>query len=145
MANLIRKVSWKTVAPKLIAFLATGGTASVLIFIGQIFGLTISAELSALLVGGVASVAAYIQRDNLLDLAPGQLSLKVIVFIITGVSATGVVALAGQFGLVLDDYAAIIGAVLTLVGAILGFAKADQETLPGEETQPISVGADSNV
>lgn len=143
MANLIRKYDWKSIAPKLVAFLATGLTASLLIGVGQFFGLTISAELAALVVAGVSSVAAYIQRDNLLSLAPGQISLKVITFIVTGASATGVVALAAQFGLPLDNYAAIIGAGLTLLGAVLGYTKADQVTPAGIETQPVKMETSS--
>lgn len=138
MSDFIKR-NWKTLAPKLVAFLATGLTASALIGAGQLFGLTISAELSTLLVAGVSSVAAFIQRDNLLNLAPGQFSLKVITFMVTGASATGIVVFANALGLNLDDWSWLIALVLTAAGSILGYQKADQDTLPLEDTQPMSV------
>lgn len=122
-AHLIR--AWTQLAPKLVAFLATGLTASGLIAALQVVGVHISAELATILVGGIASVAAYIQRDRLLELAPGQLSLKVLAFIVTSASATTVVAIASELGVELGAYAPLIGALLTLVGALAGYLKAD--------------------
>jgi len=122
-AHLIR--AWTQLAPKLVAFLATGLTASGLIWVLQLAGITISAELAAILVGGIASVAAYIQRDRLLELAPGQLSLKVLAFIATSASATTVVAIASELGADLTAHAPLIAAALTVIAALAGYLKAD--------------------
>lgn len=130
-AHLIR--SWKQLAPKLIAFLATGLTASGLLWALQLVGITISAELATILVGGIASVAAFIQRDQLLELAPGQLSLKVLAFMITSASAASVVAIAGELGIDLTPHAPLIGALLTVAGALAGYLKADS---PGSGALP---------
>lgn len=115
-------------APKLIAFLATGLTSSLLIGVLAAFGIEISAVLAVIIVGGLSSVAAYVQRDNLLALAPGQFSLKVLTFIVTSVSATTIVATAAQLGLDLTPWAPVIGVVLTAVASALGFSKADRTT-----------------
>ncbi|MCJ1709213.1 hypothetical protein [Microbacterium sp. VKM Ac-2923] len=128
--------SAKALAPKLIAFLATGLTASALIgalqWAGAILGwdLTISPTLATLIVGGLSSVAAYVQRDKLLDLPPAQLASKVAVFILTSVSAVTIVAVATEFGVNLESATPVIGASLTLIGAILGYAKADLVIAP---------------
>lgn len=112
-------------APKLIAFLATGLTSSGVILVLQAFGLTIAPELAAILVGCLSSIASFIQRDNLLALAPGQLSLKVLAFVLTSASAVTVVALAGQFGVDLSPWSAAIGIVLTVISSIVGYVKSD--------------------
>lgn len=132
-AHLIR--AWTQLAPKLVAFLATGLTASGLLAALQLVGIHISAELATILVGGIASVAAVIQRDNLLELAPGQLSLKVIALIITSASGTTVLAIAGELGIDLTDHAPLITAVLTLLAAGVGYFKADS---PGSGNPPSS-------
>lgn len=113
-------------APKLIAFLATGLTSTALIGVLAAFGVHIDAVLAAIIVGGLSSVAAYIKRDNLLQLAPGQFSLKVVTFIVTSVSATTIVATAAQLGFDLTPWAPVIGLVLTALASVLGFAKADR-------------------
>jgi len=130
-AHLIR--AWTQLAPKLVAFLSTGLTASGLIAALQLVGIHISAELATIVVGGIASVAAYIQRDRLLELAPGQLSLKVLAFIVTSASATTVVAIASELGADLTAHAPLIGAALTVIAALAGYFKADS---PGSGALP---------
>lgn len=133
--ELIRR-SAAALAPKLIAFLATGLTASGLIAAVQWVGAllnqqwTISAPLAALIVGGTASVAAYIQRDKLLDLAPGQLAYKVIVFVLTSVSAVTVVTVAAELGFDLSQWSPLIGVALTALATILGYVKKDATIVP---------------
>lgn len=119
------KRAWSALAPKLVAFLATGLTTSGLLWFLQGLGLVISAELAALVVGGLSSVAAYIQRDGLLQLAPGQFSLKVVSFIITSASATTVLAVASAFGVDLSPHAPLIGALLTVLATLVGYVKTD--------------------
>lgn len=131
--HLVR--AWRELAPKLVAFLATGLTASGLLWALQLVGVSISAELAALLVAGIASVAGVIQRDNLLELAPGQLSLKVIALIITSASGTTVLAIASELGVDLSDHAPLITAALTLLAAGIGYLKADS---PGSGNPPSS-------
>lgn len=132
----VLKRSALALAPKLIAFLATGLTASGLIAAVQWVGAvldqdwTISAPLATLIVGGTASVAAYIQRDKLLDLAPGQFAYKVIVFIVTSVSAVTVVAVAAELGLNLEQWSPLIGVALTAIATVLGYVKVDTTTVP---------------
>lgn len=121
--TLIR--GWHELAPKVITFLATGLTSSALIAALHLFGIEIRPTLAVLVVGGISSVAAYIVRDKLLDLAPGQLSLKVLRFIVTSASAVTIVALAGQFGLDLSQWSPLIGVGLTLLGSVLGYTKSD--------------------
>jgi hypothetical protein len=117
--------AWTALAPKLIAFLAAGLTSSGLIYVATLFHVTISAPLAVIIVGGVSTVAAYIQRDNLLSLSVGSLSLKVLVFAVTSVSATTVVAVLQQFGVDLTGWAPVIGVALTVIGTVIGYAKAD--------------------
>lgn len=117
--------AWSALAPKLVAFLATGLTASGVIYVAQLLGVAISPTLAALLVGGVSSVAAYVQRDSLLELAPAEFSMKVVIFIVTSASATSIVALLAEFGVDLSDWSAVIGAVLTVIAAALGYSKRD--------------------
>ncbi|MDQ1113920.1 CHASE2 domain-containing sensor protein [Microbacterium testaceum] len=122
----------KSLAPKLIAFLATGLTASGLIAALQWAGLvlgwtwTISPTLATMIVGGLASVAAFIQRDHLLDLAPAQLAGKVAVFVVTSISAVSVVAFAAEIGIDLSGWSPLIGAALTLLATAAGYVKADK-------------------
>jgi hypothetical protein len=128
--------AWSQLAPKLIAFLATGLTASALIGVVQygapLLGLQIELkpELAAILVGIVSTVAAYIQRDNLLVLPPNQFAFKVLVFAASGISATGTLALFAQFGVDLSEFTPIITAGVTLLGAVLGYFKRDRYALP---------------
>lgn len=118
--------AWSALAPKLVAFLATGLTTSGLIYAGTLVGLEISAELAVILVGGISSVAAFIQSDpRLAQLGPGQFSLKVVTFIVTSASAATVVALLAEFGIDLSAHSALIGAGLTILAALLGYAKSD--------------------
>lgn len=117
--------AWTRLAPKLVAFLATGLTSSGLLFVAQAFGITIAPELAVIIVGGLSSVAGVIQRDNLLTLAPGQLSLKVLAFILTSTTAAGLIALAGQLGFDLSPYSALIGIILTAVAGVIGYLKSD--------------------
>jgi len=117
--------AWGALAPKLVAFLATGLTVSGVLWAFQLVGLHVTPELATILVGGLSSVAAYIQRDGLLQLAPGQFSLKVIAFIVTSASATTLVALAREFGLDLAPHAPLIGSLLTVVAAAIGYLKSD--------------------
>lgn len=119
------KRHWSRIAPKLIAFLATGLTASGLIGVLAAFGIELRPDLAATLVGATSSIAAYIVRDKLLDLAPGQFSLKVLVFILTSVTAVGLVAFAGQIGFDLTPYTAAIGVIITAVGGVIGYLKSD--------------------
>ena len=126
----------KALAPKLVAFLATGLTASMLIAVlqwaGGVLGwdLTISPTLATMVVGGLSSVAAYVQRDDLLDLPPAQLASKVVVFVLTSVSAVTIVGVAAEFDIDLAPATPVIGAALTLIGAILGYAKVDHVIAP---------------
>lgn len=122
------KRAWYKLAPKLIAFLATGLTASGLIALAAPFGIVISPELSAVLVGAVSTVAAFIIRDNLLALSPGQFSLKVVAFVVTSATAVGTVAFLQHFGVDLSQWTAVIGLVITGAGAIVGYLVPDQAT-----------------
>ena len=119
------KRNWANLAPKLIAFLATGLTASGLLYVLSAFSVTIAPELAVILVGAVSSLAAYIQRDNLLALAPGQFSLKVLAFILTSATAAGLIALAGQIGIDLTPYSALIGVILTAAAGVVGYFQSD--------------------
>lgn len=126
---------WTQFAPKLIAFLATGLTASGLLwlwtYITGLFGYdwALPPELAVIIVGAVSSVAAYIQRDGLLDLRPKEIASKVIVFILTGISATGILAAASAFGVDLSEYSPLITAGVTVLGALLGYFKRDTYAL----------------
>src|SRR5690349_8245895 len=119
------KRNWGRLAPKLIAFLATGLTSSGLLYVLAAFGIHIAPSLAVLLVGGLSTMASFIQRDNLLALAPGQLSLKVFAFALTSVSAATVIALAAEFGVDLTPYSPAIGIVLTVIAGIIGYFKSD--------------------
>lgn len=126
----------RALAPKLVAFLATGLTASGLIAALQWAGgvldwdLTISPTLATIVVGGLSSVAAYVQRDDLLELPPAQLASKVAVFMLTSLSAVTIVTVAGEFGIDLSSASPAIGAALTLIGAALGYAQSDHVIAP---------------
>lgn len=119
------KRHWGVLAPKLIAFLATGLTSSGVLYVLAAFGIQIAPTLAVIAVGGLSSVAAYIQRDNLLELGPGQFSLKVLAFILTSVTAAGVVALVAEFGVDLSPYSATISVVLTVAAGIVGYFRSD--------------------
>lgn len=127
----------RKLAPKLIAFLAAGLTSSLLIAVLASFGVQLDATLATIIVGAVSTVAAYIQRDNLLSLAPGQFSLKVLAFIVTSASATGIVATAAQLGIDLSAHSAIIGLALTVVASVFGFARADVSQTPLPESSAV--------
>lgn len=130
---------WTALAPKLVAFLATGLSASGLLLALQLVGLQISPSLAALLVGGISSTAAFIQRDRLLDLAPGQFSLKVIAFIVTSASTATVLALLAEFGIDLSGNAPLVTALLTLATAAVGYFPADRSRyLPGVTTTDLT-------
>lgn len=122
---------WTQFAPKLVAFLATGLTASGLIWVVQYLSdlvdhpIVVPTELAVLLVGIVSTLAAYIQRDKLLDLPPRELASKVVVFALTGISATGVLSAAAAFGIDLSEYSPLITAGVTVLGALLGYFKRD--------------------
>lgn len=117
---------WSALAPKLVAFLASGLTTSGVIIAAQFAGFQISTELAVMIVGSVSTVASYIQNDpNLAGLRPGQFSLKVVTFMITSATGVGVVAFLGELGIDLSAHAGIIGVILTLVASILGYAKSD--------------------
>lgn len=118
--------AWSALAPKLVAFLASGLTTSSLIIAAQFFGLTISTELALIVVGSVSTVASYIQSDpSLSGLRPGQFSLKVVTFMVTSATGVGVVAFLSELGLDLSAHAGLIGVILTLVATILGYMKMD--------------------
>lgn len=118
--------AWSAIAPKLVAFLATGLTSSGLIWALQLAGLTLSAELASTIVLGVSSVAAYIQRDGLLSLPAAQFSRKVIAFIVTSASAVTVVAAAGDLGLDLSGHVPLVTAVLAVATALVGYWTKDE-------------------
>ena len=127
MKNRILR-AWSALAPKLVAFLATGLTTSGLVYAGSLFGVEISAPLAVIVVGGLSSVAAYIQSDpRLTQLGPGQFSLKVLTFIVTSASAATVVALLAEFGIDLSAHSGLVAAGLTVLAAVLGYAKADAQ------------------
>ncbi|WP_291052143.1 hypothetical protein [Herbiconiux sp.] len=121
-------------APKLIAFLATGMTASGRIWLiqcaGGLFGydLQMPTELAVLLVGVVSTVAAYIQRDKLLHLAPREIASKVLIFTLTGISATGILLAATAFSVDLSGFSPLITAGVTILSAVLGYLKRDQRS-----------------
>lgn len=118
--------AWSSIAPKLVAFLATGLTSSGLIWALQLFGVALSAELATSLVLGISSVAAYIQRDGLLSLPAAHFSRKVIAFIVTSASAVTVVSFAGQVGVDLTDHVPLVSAVLAVVTAAVGYFTRDE-------------------
>jgi hypothetical protein len=123
--------AWSKLAPKLIAFLATGLTASAVIwavgYVGGLFGYEwhLTPELAMILVGAVSTVAGYIQRDHLLDLPANQIALKVLVFALSGITATGVLALASALGLDVTPYAPLITAAVTVLAGVIGYLKSD--------------------
>jgi len=121
--------AWAALAPKLIAFLATGLTTSGVIALLALFGVTLKPELAVLIVGAVSTFAAWLLRDNILSLAPGQISLKVIAFLVTSVTVGGITAFASQLGLDLSPYSALIGVALTVAGTIVGYFKGDKSNL----------------
>lgn len=123
------KRHWARLAPKLIAFLATGVTSSGVLLVLGAFGIHLDATIATLLVGAASSTAAYIQRDNLLTLSPTQFSAKLLAFALTSITATGLVAAAGAFGIDLSSHAAAIGIVLTVVAGLVGYLKSDTQLL----------------
>jgi hypothetical protein len=138
---------WHTLAPKLVAFLATGLTASGLIAVynwaASVLGWTwvLSPTLATIIVGIISSAAAYVQRDNLLTLAPGQIAGKVIVFVLTSTTVVTVVAIAAELGFDAAPWAPVITAALTILGAVLGYAKSDQTAVA---VSPYTVTATSS-
>ena len=138
------KRHWVRLAPKLIAFLASGLTASGLLFVLAAFGIRLSPTLAVILVGAVSSIAAYVQRDRLLTLPPGQFSLKVLAFVLTSVTASGLIAFVSEFGVDLTPYSPAIGIVLTVVAAVVGYLKSDAVVLDAGQVltfgEPIATG-----
>jgi len=125
---------WLALAPKLLAFLATGLSASALIGAFQFFtGLTghpinIPTPTAVLLVGIISTTAAWAIRDKLLELPPRELAAKVAVFALSSVTASGVVAVLAAFGIDPAPYSAWITAGVTIAGAILGYIKKDSRS-----------------
>lgn len=56
--------AWNTLAPKLVAFLATGLSAAVVIQIAETFGYQLDPALAATISVVVGSIAGYIKKDT---------------------------------------------------------------------------------
>jgi len=116
--------AWTRLAPKLIAFLATGFTASMLIALLHLIGLPLEPGFAALLVAIVASVAGYIQRDNLLELPWNAAAPKLIVFTLTSLTSAGLLAFLDYIGVAMDPV--IAGLIVTALGGLAAYFKSDE-------------------
>jgi hypothetical protein len=56
--------AWSDLAPKLVAFLATGLTASAVIQVGTYFGIDVEPGLASVIVVVVGSIAGYFKTDK---------------------------------------------------------------------------------
>lgn len=63
--------AWSDLAPKLLAFLATGLTASGLVTLAAYFGFVLDVGLASALVVAVSAIAGYFVKDNV-TVTPGQ-------------------------------------------------------------------------
>lgn len=115
--------NWTALAPKLIAFLATGLTASGVLFVLHAFGLDIPVELATFFVAAISSVAAYIKRDRLLELSPPEFSLKVVVFVCTSITSSYLLTLLGFFGIEISAELATV--IVVVVSGVAGYLKSD--------------------
>lgn len=115
--------AWKALAPKLVAFLATGLTASTVIAVLHAVGIELDPGFAAYAVTIVSAVASYVVKDNLLDLPWNALAPKFIVFVLSSVTASGLVTFLSFIHVSIDP--AIAGVVVTLVSVILGYVKSD--------------------
>jgi hypothetical protein len=118
--------AWRELAPKLVAFAATGLTGTGLVGVLALFGLPLEPAFAVFVVGAVASLAGYLQSDPLLlKLPANQLVPKVLVFIASTVTGTGVLALLGHLGVTLDPTLAT--GIVTVVTLIAGYFKRDSK------------------
>lgn len=121
--NIITR-AWTRLAPKLVAFFATGFTATMLIALLHLVGLPLEPGFAALLVAIVASAAGYIKRDNLLELPWNAAAPKLIVFTLTSVTSAGLLAFLDYIGISLDPV--IAGLLVTALGGLAAYFKHDE-------------------
>lgn len=60
------KRAWQNLAPKLVAFLATGVSASLVLQVASSFGFTIEPGLASVIAVVVGTIAGYIKSDSVL-------------------------------------------------------------------------------
>ncbi len=118
---------WTKFAPQLIAFLATGLTASGVLAVLSALHVHISLTLAALLVGFVSSVAAYIKKDDLLGDSAKVLGGKLAAFILTGTTATVVISVTSALGWHPPTY--IVGLIVTAASLLAGYFKRDTSSI----------------
>jgi hypothetical protein len=117
-------------APKLITWLATGFTASVVFQIAAIFGLVIPTDIGVGIALAVSTFASWLKTDNRLYLPLNMLAPKVVTFLLTSVTGAGLIAFLDDFDGV-NDGIAHIGSlpldvvpttlVLTFAGGMWGY------------------------
>lgn len=124
-ADVVR--AWTKFSPQFIAFLATGGVLTAIVALLDSFGVTyVPSPLAVLLVGGLSSIAAYIQKDHLLGESAKALTGKLAAFILAGFTTSTVVALFSALDVHVPSW--VVGLVVTLAGIIAGYIKTDKVT-----------------
>lgn len=116
---------WSKLAPKLLAFLASGAALILFTSTVQAFGVPLAPEPVAIIGGAVTAFFAWLKRDRVLDLPRAVLAPKVVAFICSGITASAIVALAPYLGyahLIDGPRAAVI---VTVLGLIAGYATTD--------------------
>lgn len=114
---------WTKFAPQIIAFFAAGVPAAAIVTILGFVGIHIPATLATILAGGIASIAAYIKNDDLLKESAKALTGKLAAFIVSGLSATTVIAVLAAFHVSIPSWAA--AALPIVLGLISGYFKSD--------------------
>lgn len=129
MKNLVRTIRrrWTRLAPKLLAFIASGAGLALAVSGIQAFGIPLAPEPVAIIGGALTTLAAWAKRDAILALPWNMLAPKVIAFALSGVTASAIVALAPYLG-----YAAYIDApraawLVTIFGLVAGYLTPDNE------------------
>lgn len=128
--------AWKALAPKLIAYLAAGLFTTQQLGVLDVVGVHLDPGLAAMVVAIIAALASYIQRDKLLDLPWNALAPKLLVFILTSITATGLVTFLGY--LHVDLHPVVAGLLVTLASAVAGYFVPDN-TFSGIDAGTASV------
>lgn len=124
---------WGKLAPKLLAFLASGAALVLFTSTVQAFGIPLAPEPVAIIGGAATAFFAWLKRDRVLGLPPQLLAPKVVAFVCSGITASAIVALAPYLGyshLIDGPRAAVI---VTVLGLIAGYATEDV-TLEDDDT-----------
>lgn len=120
------KREWTQFAPQLVAFVAAGVPTTVVVAVLAAVGIHIPMTLAVLLSGGVASVAAYIQKDDLLKDSAKQLAGKLAAFIVSGLTAATVIAVLSTLHVPIPGWLA--SALPIVLGIVSGYFKSDTVT-----------------